>query len=109
MKTTSSICFQAALAVIVASASARPAMAQKVIPLQSYWQMWIGTQSPSSPSTAWRQRHFNDSTWQRTFVPAGYPSPVDQSGIETQLQTVLPPSFEAGSNYTTLFFRQSFL
>src|SRR5438046_1446766 len=109
MKTTSFKCSSVVLALIVAWGSLPLATAQNVIPLESYWQMWIGTQDPSSPSTAWRGPQFGNSMWQRTLVPAGYPSPVDQSGIETQLQTVLLPSSTSGSNYTTLFFRQSFL
>src|SRR4051812_26691226 len=98
MKPTVFKCSRLALAAGITWASVQMAAAQNVIPLESYWQMWIGTQNPSSPSTAWRAPQFGDSTWQRTLVPAGYPSPVDQSGIEAQLQTVLLPSSTSGSN-----------
>src|SRR4051794_14919978 len=89
MKTTIFKRSPVALAAIITWASVHLAGAETVIPLQSYWQMWIGRQDASSPSTAWRAPEFNDSGWDRTLVPAGYSSSDPRTGIEAQLVSFL--------------------
>lgn len=68
-----------------------------LLPDGSTWKYFKGTQEPSTPTSAWRQPGFNDSTWSSGSAPIGYG--------ETFLSTTLS---DMQGHYTSLYFRKTF-
>src|ERR1043166_6801887 len=64
----------------------------------SVWKYFKGRSEASTPTTAWRQLNFNDSSWSIGVAPIGY----GENFVATPLN-------DMRSNYTTVFFRKTFV
>ena len=62
----------------------------------SLWNFIPGSSAPSSPSTAWRQNGFDDSTWTEQRLPVGYGDGHVVSTISMR------------NNYSTFYLRREF-
>ncbi len=60
------------------------------------WHYFPGTETPSSPSTAWRNDGFDDSAWDVGVAPIGY-------GDDHVVTTL-----DMRGNYSTVFLRKTF-
>lgn len=60
------------------------------------WKYFPGTETPSTPATAWRQLEFDDGNWSELELPAGYGDGHVQSTLEMR------------NNYSTVYFRNEF-
>jgi hypothetical protein len=79
-----------------------------VVPLSSSWKFYIGTNEASSPTTAWREIGFDDSSWGNGAAPIGYSEPGStMTGFETSIATTFPQS-DASPNWLTAYFRKAF-
>ena len=81
--------------------------AADLIPLGSNWKYVIGTNEPSSPSSAWRQTAYNDGAWAAGLGPIGY----DTGGSPgtAPIATLLPDPRTAGNPvWTNTYFRKTF-
>jgi hypothetical protein len=70
-----------------------------LIPSRSTWRYFKGTSEASSPSTAWREPSFQDGSWLQGPMPIGY-DPAISMGVYLD---------DMRFNYTTVFFRRSFV
>ncbi|MBI1389834.1 MAG: hypothetical protein GC154_15450 [bacterium] len=61
------------------------------------WKYFKGTQEPSEPRTAWRERDFNDSSWQAGPAPIGYGETVIRTNLD-----------DMRGGYTTFYMRKTF-
>jgi hypothetical protein len=74
-----------------------------VIPTNSAWRLFRGTNEASTPPTLWRTNTFDDSSWELAPAPFFYnPSNTSPGGAGTLLS-------DMQSNYTCIFLRQSFV
>jgi len=74
----------------------------------STWKYFIGTQEASTPTTAWRDLAFSDSSWQQGLLPIGFAAVAnDPGGYEATIRTTLPTG--SVSNYASVFLRKSFV
>ncbi len=70
------------------------------IPFGASWRWVKGTNTPSTPATAWRLPPFNDSTWATGPMPFSYGATGATNG--TRLT-------DMRNGYTTLFLRRTFV
>lgn len=80
------------------------AQAEIVIPTNSVWTFFRGTNEASSPPTAWRTNDFDDSSWEVGSAPFYY---------GTNYSTNIPPGTgtflsDIYSNYNCIMMRSSF-
>ncbi|HTD68049.1 MAG TPA: CotH kinase family protein, partial [Candidatus Limnocylindria bacterium] len=88
-------------------AAAASIQAADLIPLGSAWKYILGTQEASTPTDAWRQIVFNDSTWSVGGAPIGY----DTGGTPgtAPIVTLLPDPRTAGNPiWNSAYFRKTF-
>jgi hypothetical protein len=72
----------------------------------SDWKYLLGVTEASDPdTTAWRQRAFDDSSWQSGPTPIGYANPANNDS-ELSIATFIPSVQEAGN--LSVFFRKKF-
>lgn len=89
------------LALIIGSCVLASAQTQEtLVPLGASWRWQKGTNEVSSPTTAWRQPGFNDSSWLTGPMPFYY----GLGGITGG--TVLS---DMRTNYTTVYLRRTFV
>lgn len=70
-----------------------------LIPGEDTWSYFKGTQEPSDPIGAWREKDFpQNAAWQTARMPMGYGGDI---AMRTQLDDML-------NNYTTVYFRKVF-
>lgn len=74
-----------------------PVQNATLLAAQSVWKYLKGTNVPSSPVTAWRQRVFDDTAWSTGLLPIGYG--------ETFTNT---PLADMNGLYTSVFLRKQF-
>ena len=75
-------------------------LAEPVILLESgvSWSLFKGTEEPSNPSNAWRERGFDDSAWSRSNAPFYY-GEAAESGTELT---------DMRYNYSSIYLRKNF-
>ncbi len=71
-----------------------------LLPAGSPWKYFKGWSEASDPTTAWRTAGFDDSAWPEGLTPVGYGEPNI---------TILTPLDDMLGNYTTVFFRSTFV
>jgi hypothetical protein len=74
-----------------------PAQNTTLLPQPSAWKYVKGTNAPSTPTSAWRQTGFNDTSWGSGTLPIGY----GEAFIATPLN-------DMRSNYVSVFLRKQF-
>ncbi len=81
----------------VADGATQPAT-QTLIPTQSAWHYFKGTQEASNPTTAWRAEAFDDAGWPSGALPIGYDPAL---ALGTRLD-------DMRYGYTAVFLRRTF-
>jgi hypothetical protein len=83
-----------------ASVAGNPAQQEQVLfPDHSDWRYLKGTSEASSPTTAWRDPSFDDSSWAQGTAPFGYDPSVSMGTSFSDMK----------GNYTSFFLRRVFL
>src|ERR1035437_605142 len=83
-----------------ASVSSNPAtVSRTMISTGATWRYFNGVTEASSPTTAWRQGGFDESSWLQGAAPIGYDEVLPMGTGLSNMQ----------SNFTTVFFRNSFV
>ncbi|WP_165108775.1 lamin tail domain-containing protein [Limisphaera ngatamarikiensis] len=70
-----------------------------LVPEGAWWRWRKGTNEASNPTSAWRQRSYNDSTWLLGPAPFHYGEGLTQGTLLSDMR----------SNYTCIFLRTSFV
>jgi len=78
-------------------AGGTPLVNTTLLPAAQTWKYFKGTSEASTPTTAWRQPAFDDTTWSSGALPIGYG--------ETFLATTLA---DMNGLYTSVFLRKQF-
>ncbi len=84
---------------ISVSSSNAPSARTVLIPKNSNWKYFRGTNEPSSQIGLWRYINFDDGLWEDGVTPIGY---------DPDLQMGTPLS-DMNSNYTTIYLRKTFV
>ena len=81
---------------LVAIAIAPASRAANVISVgEANWKYMVATQEVSNPTTAWRARTFDDSTWSTGQAPIGYSTADPKTGYEASIITTIRASSTA--------------
>ena len=78
-------------------AAGTPAQSATLLPALSTWKYRKGTNEASSPTTAWRQPVFDDSTWTAAPLPIGYGEVF-----------IATPLADMTNGYSSVFLRKQF-